>query len=271
MDVRYNIERLKSTIDDLCNLVGLSMAILDTKRNFLYVNYAGSDSFCKCVQNNPEGRMLCACSDRAMIDKCAAERKPVSHICHAGLLDTVVPILKNKIICGYIVIGRVRPEKKPDGIYEKLDWLGCEKKELEEKYAEMPYISESRLDSLTRLISTIVFDKAIEIDYDDFISRITNYIDDNLAAPLTIDDLCLNLFVSKNYLYKSFRSFYSCTVNEYITARRVEKAKELLRDTGESVRRISEEVGFNNYTYFSRLFKNVTGISPNKYRKKDEK
>jgi YesN/AraC family two-component response regulator len=191
----------------------------------------------------------------------------VSHICHAGLLDTVVPILKNKILCGYIIIGRVRPDTDFDGIYEKLKWLNTNEKELEEKYMQMPYMNESKRESLINLISTIVFDKAIEIDYDDFISKATNYIDENLSSTLSIEDLCANLFVSKNFLYKSFRSFYSCTVNEYITSRRIEKAKELLRGTGESVHRISEEIGFNNYTYFSRLFKNATGISPNKYRK----
>ena len=267
MNVRYNVEKLKQNIDDICNLVGVSMAILDTKRNFLYVNSAGSDAFCKCIQEKPEGRMLCDCSDRAMIEKCVEKHVPVSHICHAGLRDTVVPIFKNKILCGYIIIGRLRQDNDCKGIYDRLSWLNCNREELDEKYMNMPYMTESKRESLINLISTIVFDKAIEIDYDDFISKATNYIDDNLSSPLSVEELCANLFVSKNFLYKSFHSFYSCTVNEYITSRRIEKAKELLRGTDESVRRISEEVGFNNYTYFSRLFKNATGLSPNKYRK----
>ena len=50
-------------------------------------------------------------------------------------------------------------------------------------------------------------------------------------------------------------------------SKRIQKAKELLRDESLSVEAIAEQVGYNDYFYFTKVFKKNTGISPSKYRK----
>ena len=267
MNIRYDLEKLKKIIDDLCTVTGLCMALLDSKGNFLYTHNTDASAFCKKIQSNPEGRARCSCSDKKMIKQCAAECKTVTHICHAGLLDTVVPILKSGILAGFIVIGRVRPTLDPPKVHDTLEWLECDDAELSELYMKQCYLSDDMLSSLINLISNIVFENAIEIDYDKFIKTATDYIDKNLSGALTVDVLCRELFVSKNQLYKSFHSFFSCTVNEYVTSRRIAVAAEMLKNTEESVQDIAETVGLPNYTYFSKLFKKRTGISPHAYRK----
>ena len=57
------------------------------------------------------------------------------------------------------------------------------------------------------------------------------------------------------------------TVNEYVTNARINKARELLVSTEEPVYRIAEQTGLDNYTYFCRLFKHHTGLTPSEYRK----
>ena len=110
-------------------------------------------------------------------------------------------------------------------------------------------------------------DGVMEIDYDEFINYATDYIENNIAEDLSVKNLCKTLHVSKNILYKKFEEFYGCTVNEYITKRRLQKAERMLRDTRENIAAISEAVGFYNYTYFSKLFKASTGLTPSEYRK----
>ncbi len=55
--------------------------------------------------------------------------------------------------------------------------------------------------------------------------------------------------------------------SEYITAKRVQKAKELLADERLSVEKVANEVGYKDYFYFTKVFKKAVGISPSKYRK----
>ncbi len=55
--------------------------------------------------------------------------------------------------------------------------------------------------------------------------------------------------------------------SKYITYRRMELAKELLRDKGRSIDQVARQVGYHDYFYFTKVFKESQGISPSKYRK----
>ena len=65
---------------------------------------------------------------------------------------------------------------------------------------------------------------------------------------------------------KFFKSFTSATFIEYLNRCRLEKAEELLRATDLTVLEISEQAGFENHSYFIRIFKRQYGITPRKYR-----
>lgn len=266
MVVRYDIGKLKKIIDDICAVTGLCMAILDTKRNYLYSNGREKSLLCARIQERAEGRVRCSCSDRDMISRAQAELCPISHICHAGLRDTVVPILRDGMLGGFIIIGRVRPTELP-AERESYSELNMTKEEYESYYMRLPHLSEKSFEGLIDLLSHILFENAIEVDYDRFINAAVGYIDENLHKPITVEELCRELYISKNLLYKKFRAFFDCTVNEYVTAKRLERAKLLLDTTSDSSRKIAETCGFDNYTYFSKLFKRKTGMSVREYRR----
>ena len=265
MNIRYDINKLKKIIDDICTLTGLCIAILDTKQNFLYSNGREKSQLCARVQESAIGIARCTCSDRDMLSRAKNELRTVSHICHAGLRDTVVPILREGIIVGFIIIGRLRPTVSPcpRDNYEKINMT---REEYDQLYLELPYLEDESFSALIDLLSNILFEKAIEVDYDKFINSAASYIDENLHCPITVEDLCRELYISKNLLYKKFRDFFGCTVNEYITTKRLERAKMLLSTTTDSSKKVAERCGFDNYTYFSRLFKKKNGMSPREYR-----
>lgn len=266
MTVKYDIERIKSVVDDICSITDVSICISDTKYNEIYSHETKNDTFCHKITNTKVGEMKCNHSDRDMLERCTREKRPVSHVCHAGVLDTVVPILKNGFVAGYIMLGRVRLKKNPAEIKELLHWAD-DPEEIVKHYKNLTYLSQSQLDAIIHLISHILFENAVEIDYDEFINYATDYIENNIAADLSVKNLCKTLHVSKNILYKKFDDFYGCTVNEYITKRRLHKAELMLRNTGQNIAAISQAVGFYNYTYFSKLFKAYTGLTPSEYRK----
>jgi AraC-like DNA-binding protein len=158
------------------------------------------------------------------------------------------------------------PVLKTKAIEIELPLRKVSKEEYEELYSELPYLTDESFAGLIDLLSHILFEKAIEVDYDKFISAATGYIDENLHRTITIEEMCRELYISKNLLYKKFRDFFDCTVNEYITLKRLERAKLMLDTTADSSKRIAENCGFDNYSYFSRLFKKKNGVSPRDYR-----
>ncbi len=74
-------------------------------------------------------------------------------------------------------------------------------------------------------------------------------------------------FLSSDYFSRLFLKITKCRPIEYIQRKRIEKAQLLLATTYLSLEDIAEQTGINSVSYFSRLFKRYTGLSPNKYRK----
>lgn len=266
MIIRYNTEKLKSILNDLCMVTNISFAILDVHFDTLFEHKAKSE-FCELINKSSLGFNKCLCSDTIILETCQKTRQFQTHICHAGLRDAATPIIKNDIIVGYILMGRIRSSSSSDNICKNLSWLNLDLEILKKSYNALPFYSDEQIISLSNLLSHILFENAVEIDFNDFINRATTYIKDNLHEELTISHLCSTLHVSKNVLYKSFRDSFDCTVNEYITTQRTKKAKQLLMGTDETISRIAEAVGIDNYPYFCRLFKKLVGISPSEYRK----
>ena len=165
-------------------------------------------------------------------------------------------------------MGPIRTAVSAEDIGKKLSWIGQSISSLLQSYKELPQFSDDRIDSLSNLLSHILFENAIEIDYSDFISFATTYIKNNLTNDLSISHLCETLHVSKNVLYKSFRDNRGCTVTEYINKQRIKQAQKLLRETDTPIYHIAASVGIPNYTYFCRLFKKISGLSPIVYRNK---
>ncbi|MFC9708754.1 response regulator [Paenibacillus sp. NPDC056933] len=87
---------------------------------------------------------------------------------------------------------------------------------------------------------------------------------------LSLQDLSRKAGVSPSHLSKIFSQETGQTMNEFLTATRMGKAKELLRTTRCKTFEIAYQVGYNDQHYFSNLFKKVTGMTPMAYRKAAE-
>lgn len=100
------------------------------------------------------------------------------------------------------------------------------------------------------------------------LKRIVAYIEENYDQPLTLADLAAKFHFNPSYLSSYFSTHRGIGLNEYLTQVRIEKAKEHLKNSRISISEISDLVGYDNHSYFCKVFKKVTGLSPSKYRKK---
>ncbi len=102
--------------------------------------------------------------------------------------------------------------------------------------------------------------------YSKAIVQAIEYIDSHLSSPLSRDMIARELFISESNLSRSFAKEVGATLVEYINARRLEKAKELLRTTDLSVTEICLQIGYNYTAYFTKIFKEKEGMTPTQYR-----
>ena len=94
------------------------------------------------------------------------------------------------------------------------------------------------------------------------------FISDNYDKNITVEDVADSVCLSSSYLSHLFREKLNCTVNNYITRVRIEKSIELMSMRELSIQEISEKVGFNSQSYFTKIFKRYIGVTPVIYRNK---
>lgn len=94
--------------------------------------------------------------------------------------------------------------------------------------------------------------------------EILSYINQHLAEELNISMLASHFYLSSSYLHKIFKDATGTTINRYITAKRISRAKSLLAD-GYSVAETCNLCGFGDYSNFLKSFTKIVGISPKKY------
>ena len=96
-----------------------------------------------------------------------------------------------------------------------------------------------------------------------------NFIEENLTAPIRIDDIADSVHLSRSRCIHLFREAYRITPYNYYLSMKLELAQSMLYHTNLSIQIISERLGFPCYEHFSAFFKKQTGISPAQYRKRD--
>lgn len=100
------------------------------------------------------------------------------------------------------------------------------------------------------------------------LKKARNFIMENYSKSIKIEDVAQYLFISKSHLSRLFRKELDCTVNDYITRVRVEKAVELMKKRELSIKDISNNVGFKSQSYFTKVFKKHIDVNPVVYRNK---
>ncbi len=97
--------------------------------------------------------------------------------------------------------------------------------------------------------------------YDPKIAQTLSYINENLAQPLTVEDLAERVYLSKYHFMRLFKAQTGSTVHAYVRQRRLLYAAQLIR-RGVSATKAAADSGFEEYSTFFRAFRESFGVSP---------
>lgn len=154
-------------------------------------------------------------------------------------------------------------------------------------YAEFEYAREAihhhafdyllkpiKEEELSRVMTAIINERngdpeedRVPVVSDRMIDNVITDIRDHYMEDISLTSLSAKYNISMGHLSKMIKENLQVNFSDYIASLRIQRAKELLRDDSLSIQEISEIVGYNDYFYFTKVFKKVEGISPSKYRK----
>ena len=100
----------------------------------------------------------------------------------------------------------------------------------------------------------------------DVLNKILDYIYQNYNRDITLETVADQFNMSYSYLSRYFKQQTGFNFIYYLYSLRIDKAKELLRNSGYKINQIAENVGFSDVNNFIRMFKKYEGITPGKYR-----
>ena len=277
MVVKYDIGKIKTFLSDFYNMTGLTISLWDADMNQLAFAPQEMPEFCKLIKSIPLGKKRCLTCDKKLIIQCNKALTPITSKCHAGLIDTAMPIIYKDQVLAFVLFGQIKDASLSDTeIDDLLYWLSNELRlphsVLTKAYAPLknlkPHVIQSTANILYYATLQLFVSKAIDLTENKLIAAINEYLISNIHNPLSISVLCSEFQISKNRLYSLWKRHFNITIGDYILQLRMEKAKSLLTNDDDKIYQICAKVGIPDYNYFSKLFKNYYGYSPREYRKR---
>lgn len=92
------------------------------------------------------------------------------------------------------------------------------------------------------------------------------YVAMNLEKKISLEEVSSHLYLNSSYFSRLFKKEVGETFVEYVTRIKINRAKELLEQTTDSVGKICDRLGYDNQSYFIKIFKNYVGVTPIEYR-----
>jgi AraC-like DNA-binding protein len=211
------------------------------------------------------------------MQKCKSRKIPVVYTCHLGLTEVIAPIKEDNVVICYFMFGQIIIDEFKDQtmfqIYDKVKDMSFKNDIIKTAIDNIHCVTGARLSAAVKILETIltyIFStKTISATRGQFVKRLDAFIDSHLTENVLIHDLQEYFNFSRTHLYEVSKSYLDCSLGEYILNRKISHAQNLLEKTKARIMEVSEQVGFSDYNYFSRVFRKKMGISPREYRNKN--
>lgn len=122
---------------------------------------------------------------------------------------------------------------------------------------------------VTRILTDNTEQKTKDVNIiEDKIQQIKDFLDENFQKKIPLDMIADEFFISKYHMSREFKKAYGITIANYIIAKRITHAKELLRFTDMPIEEIGQLCGIDDNSYFNKVFRKTEGITASVFRRK---
>ena len=277
MSTKIDVENMQDLLRHFYIATRVRVAIFDLGFNEIVSWPIQQTPLCQLLKSTKIGKARCRTCDLSAQHQI---RQNVDgnyiYMCHAGLFDAIAPIMDDRRIIGYMMVGQCVPSDTSINKAWEYSLVCCEDitdiSPIKKEYYELPRLTKMQMESCVQIMNAcalyISYKKYLNPGHDEIFAKIQSYINSRLTENLSVDTICSQLLLSRNLLFSTVKKETGMTPGQYVQAKRLERAQELLRGQEHSIAEIAELCGISDYNYFSRVFKKEFGVSPREYRKK---
>lgn len=128
-------------------------------------------------------------------------------------------------------------------------------------YEELLYVSHSLIEAISKNSMKSVYSGSSQI-----IANALQFINKNFKEKISLKDIETNLHVNPSYFSTLFKSEMGVTFTDYLNTLKVEYASSLLTNSNMNIIDISLSAGFDDQSYFTKVFRKIKGVTPKQYR-----
>ena len=237
-------------------------------------------SFCMCARRCKTIDSQCMACDLKATNRCIEDGKLQKYRCHLGFWDCLIPVRIHGIPRACIFIGQVSMEPLTDENFAKLyatmkgmdpyAFTDDRRAEYERVYYEnLCHLPEEKLDALCSMMmflsDYLPGSGLISECKENLKQTIITYLCEHISDPISATRVCEDLHISRSTLYRVIQDEFGLSFNSYVNHYKMLKACALLKNQY-SVKETAMALGYDDVSYFSRLFKRQYGIAPTYYR-----
>ena len=277
MKVHFDVDKLHKIMTDFYTCTKITITLFDRNLNCI-VDVGTWQPYCLAIGDNPCLLAKCSGCNRDNSIKSLNQRGVLMYTCHAGVAEVVTPIFQNDTFIAYLMIGKFRDAEEElssaQMVIDAAEQYGLDKDKMLEAYYKLPVLDKNCINSAISLLEMLIYyitsEKFVHYDHSVQFASIDKYIEEHIDEKITVDDMCNNFHIPRHLLYAIFESESGDSVQEYIIKKRIRKAQHLLNSTDLSVSQICVKVGYSEYNYFFRIFKERVGMTPLQFRKQSK-
>ena len=100
------------------------------------------------------------------------------------------------------------------------------------------------------------------------VRQLLQYLDNNIYAKVSMDDLSRIFYFNKDYLMRVFKKELNCTIIDYMNKTRIYHSLKELKETDDMILKVALKHGFTSQEYYTEIFRKTVGINTEKEKRK---
>lgn len=256
-------------IEDFNGILNMSATELRFK------NIIHSKKFCDIAKSTKKGHHACLTCKSFANKRSRTTKSNFLGQCFFGLYEATVPVVIDDSIVATVYVGnavldlnktkkRLKKSCASTGVPEDAllkQLINCE---FTQDANELFQIAHLVADYLKILYNEV---PKIKNDLHWLVSSMKRFADKRFCYNISLKELALTYQKNEQYLGRLFKKQMGISFNDYYTELRLEKAENLLKQSDQKIITIALDCGFNNISYFNRVFQKKYNTSPSDYRK----
>lgn len=250
--------KLEKILQDFHIISGVRIAVFDEWHREIASYPPTMCTYCKQRRMDEGFDKLCKASDKRALETALNTRSQYTYQCHAGLYESVCPLIADNTVIGFLMIGQFVIDDASSKERTRLMY-GEDVKPIRSENVRV-------ITSIMSLCAEYLYlSRTVNVSRSGYRERAKQYVNEHLGSAITVKDVAQVLGISRTSVQALFKKHFGKGVIAYVNDQKMELAKKMIVEHRTTLE-IIEAINISDPNYFYRMFKKHVGMSVSEFK-----